>query len=193
MNRANQRSNLKAILDESILFVCIFSLLHSSYSPAIRYQIHIWIVHTSCDNKISCPFKHFYHPHITHKMDVWHVKPMTTMSACHFDILLHGVRFFSSFALLKCVFFSHLYLFCGFGQRINSQKLFDLKKKLLFTHNSHRLRAIFIRLAWILRYPENLQRFSDNRFHDFVFATTVRMHSLCQSVSAKVNENICFI
>lgn len=48
-----------------IHFVCSFLL--SSHSPsAVPFVIrYIWIVHTSCDNKISCPFKHCA-THITH-------------------------------------------------------------------------------------------------------------------------------
>lgn len=91
---------------------CLFASFHihsfgqsglsHSFSIVIR---HIWWVccgvYASCDNKISCPFRHCT-THITHKMDVWHVKPMTTMSACHLE-MLRSIFFYICFFLLRFV------------------------------------------------------------------------------------------
>lgn len=105
-----------------IHFVC--SYLFSSHSPsAVPFVIrYIWIVHTSCDSKISCPFKHC----ATHIRYIYVVKWMFGMLN-QWQLCLHAISecfymlvgFFMLFFLL-CFFISlvafsflHLYSFCG--------------------------------------------------------------------------------
>lgn len=138
--------------------VCIFSHSHAiagSFSHSNIVIRYIWFMNTNGDNKISCPFRHCS----TYYTDVWHVKPMTTASACHFEVPLRIFLFFH-----YCVFIS-VVRFDMLGQSINSQKLFDLKTLLISSR-----RFGFYALASSARVcAGNSYRFSDNRFHDLVF------------------------
>lgn len=94
---------------------------------------------------------------------ILHIKWMFGMLN-QWQLCLHAI---STYFYMDSVFF----FFCSLEMRFLFAFIFVLwfrstykqleafrseKKELLFTHNSHRLRAIFIRLAWILRHPENL-------------------------------------